>query len=83
MTSQRVERTWISTDGYGRFRGEWVNTNCILQGRMEDFVIGGPRDIAYSGNMGAIAPIRTANGALFGGVSSVCSSGKVFEIEVI
>ena len=23
------------------------------------------RDIAYSGNTGAIAPIRTANGALF------------------
>ena len=59
------------------------NTNCILQGRMEDFVIGGPRAIAYSGNMGAIAPIRTANGALFEGVSGACSSGKVFEIEVI
>ena len=26
---------------------------------------GGPRDIVYSGNMGAIAPLRTANGALF------------------
>ena len=25
MTSQRVEKTWISTGGYGRFRGEWVN----------------------------------------------------------
>ena len=25
MTSQRVERTWIRTRGYGRFRGEWVN----------------------------------------------------------
>ena len=25
MTSQRVERTWICTGGYGRFRGEWVN----------------------------------------------------------
>ena len=24
MTSQRVERTWIRTGGYGRFRGEWV-----------------------------------------------------------
>ena len=24
VTSQRVERTWISTGGYGRFRGEWV-----------------------------------------------------------
>ena len=23
--SQRVERTWICTGGYGRFRGEWVN----------------------------------------------------------
>ena len=27
MTSQRVERTWIRTGGYGRFRGEWVNIN--------------------------------------------------------
>ena len=25
MTSQRVERTWIRTGGYGRFRGEWIN----------------------------------------------------------
>ena len=25
MTSQRVERTWIRTGGYSRFRGEWVN----------------------------------------------------------
>ena len=24
MTSQRVERTWICTGGYGWFRGEWV-----------------------------------------------------------
>ena len=24
MTSQRVERTWIRTGGYWRFRGEWV-----------------------------------------------------------
>ena len=24
MTSQWVERTWIRTGGYGRFRGEWV-----------------------------------------------------------
>ena len=24
MTSQTVERTWIRTGGYGRFRGEWV-----------------------------------------------------------
>ena len=24
MTSQRVERTWIRTGSYGRFRGEWV-----------------------------------------------------------
>ena len=46
-------------------------------------MIGGPRAIAYSGNMGAIAPIRTANDAPFKGVSGVCSSGKVFEIEVI
>ena len=26
MTSQRVERTWIRTGGYRRFRGEWVNS---------------------------------------------------------
>ena len=25
MTSQRVERTWMRTGGYGRLRGEWVN----------------------------------------------------------
>ena len=32
MTSQRVERTWIRTGGYGRFRGEWVNNlRTILQ----------------------------------------------------
>jgi len=24
MTSQTVEGKWICTDGYGRFRGEWV-----------------------------------------------------------
>ena len=24
MTSQRVERSWIRTGGYGRLRGEWV-----------------------------------------------------------
>ena len=24
MTSQWVERTWIRTGGYRRFRGEWV-----------------------------------------------------------
>ena len=30
MTSQRVERTWICTGGYGRFRGEWVNDDTIL-----------------------------------------------------
>ena len=28
MTSQRVERIWILTGGYGRFRGEWVNQEC-------------------------------------------------------
>ena len=30
MTSQWVERTWIRTGGYGRFRGEWVNRHCII-----------------------------------------------------
>ena len=29
MTSQRVERTWIRTGGYGRFRGEWVKCECL------------------------------------------------------
>ena len=24
MMSQRVERTWVHTGGYGRFRGKWV-----------------------------------------------------------
>ena len=32
--------------------------------------------------MGAIAHIRTANGALFKGVSGACS-GESFEIEVL
>ena len=27
VTSQRVERTWIRTGGYERFRNEWVNHN--------------------------------------------------------
>ena len=57
------------------------NTNCILHGRMEDFVIWGPRAIAYSGNIGAIAPIRTANGTLFEGVSGACSSGKLLRLK--
>ena len=30
MTSQWVERTWIRTGGYGRFRGEWVNNYCHI-----------------------------------------------------
>ena len=29
MTSQRVERTWIHTGGYGRFRGEWVKFSVV------------------------------------------------------
>ena len=29
MTSQRVEGTWISTGGYGRFRGEWVKAHAV------------------------------------------------------
>ena len=33
MTSQRVERTWIRTGGYGRFRGEWVKHVSFLLGR--------------------------------------------------
>ena len=30
MTSQRVERTWIRTGGYGRFRGEWVKVPSLF-----------------------------------------------------
>ena len=30
MTSQRVERTWIRTGGYGRFRGEWVKEKFLI-----------------------------------------------------
>ena len=30
MTSQRVERTWIRTGDYGRFRGEWVKNFWII-----------------------------------------------------
>ena len=41
------------------------------------------RDIIYSGNMGAIAPIRTANSALFKETSGECPSGKIFETEVL
>ena len=33
--------------------------------------------------MGAIVPIRTANGVFFQRVSGACSSGKIFEIEVL
>ena len=33
--------------------------------------------------MGAKAPIRFANGALFYGVSGACSARKIFEIEVL
>ena len=32
MTSQRVEKTWIRTGSYGRFRGEWVK--CSLAFKM-------------------------------------------------
>ena len=32
MTSQRVERTWICTGGYGRFRGKWVNMVPLITG---------------------------------------------------
>ena len=30
MTSQRLERTWIRTGGYRRFRGEWVKRTSLL-----------------------------------------------------
>ena len=43
MTSQRVERTWIRTGGYGRFRGKWVNLNkwneCLLKTQISDFFL--------------------------------------------
>ena len=44
---------------------------------------GGPRDTVDSGNVGMIVPIRTANGTLFWGISGECSSGKMFQIEVL
>ena len=31
MTSQRVERTWIRTGGYGRFRCEWVKEKNFIE----------------------------------------------------
>ena len=34
MTSQRVERTWIRTGGYRRFRGEWVKHKLKLYFKM-------------------------------------------------
>ena len=46
MTSQRVERTWIRTGGYGWLRGEWVNqkmcwigrcNKCVWTSRIRDF----------------------------------------------
>ena len=46
-------------------------------------MIEGPKDTVYNSNIGAIAPRRTVNGAIFEGVSGSCSSGKMFEIEVI
>ena len=49
MTSQRVERTWIRTGGYGRFRGEWVNTlkykNLFTQAKSSRFLYVGYRQI--------------------------------------
>ena len=32
MTSRGLERTWIRTASYGRFRGEWVKELSILLG---------------------------------------------------
>ena len=37
MTSQRVERTWIRTGGYGRFRGEWVKIETFSGRRRPDW----------------------------------------------
>ena len=36
MTSQRVERTWIRTGGYRRFRGEWVKDHMSRMSRASD-----------------------------------------------
>ena len=44
---------------------------------------GRPRETVYNSSIGTIGPIRTANGALLEGASGSCSSGKMFEIEVI
>ena len=38
MTSQRVERTWIGTGGYGRFMGEWINDNNNNNNNDNEFV---------------------------------------------
>ena len=31
MTSRGLERTWIRTGGYGRFRGEWVKSSNVKE----------------------------------------------------
>ena len=38
MMSQRVERTWIHTGGYGRFRGEWVKMHLLGGKKKENYV---------------------------------------------
>ena len=39
MTSQRVERTWICTGRYGRFRDEWVKALGSLQFSLEQSLV--------------------------------------------
>ena len=44
MTSQRVERTWIRTGGYGRFRGEWVKVTATSQFKFQDVWVSEVKD---------------------------------------
>ena len=41
----------------------------------------GPRDIIYRGNIGAIVPIRTVKGALFGEFWAHASPGKFLRFK--
>ena len=51
MTSPRVERTWIHTVGYGRFRGEWVKdfsvTKVVYQKIAELLVFVGTNTVTH------------------------------------
>ena len=59
MTLQRVERTWIHTGGYGRFRGEWVNI--VYTTASKRFVIFTCRDFKLSWNATALIQSNCRN----------------------